>query len=124
MIIMMSEHKMKGSAKRLRKVLQALGVEFRHTECLKLAAQLHGFEDWYQYLERDLSKPLSPLDEQLSDHDFAARDEFRMAVLKAAGLEPVARERLDRVNPTGSWARQPTEEPVWEAFAGNDPLDT
>jgi hypothetical protein len=39
-------------------------------------------------------------------------------------VEPVARELLDRVNPTGSWARQPTEEPVWEAFAGNDPLDT
>jgi hypothetical protein len=24
--------------------------------------------------------------------------------------------------PTGSWAKQPTEEPVWEAVAGNDPL--
>jgi Glyoxalase superfamily protein len=122
MIIMMSEQRVKQMAKRLRKVLQALGVEFRHTECLKLAAQLYGFEDWYQYLHRDLSQPLSPLDEDLSDDDFTARDEFQMGVLAAAGLGQVARELLDRVNPTGSWRREATEEPVWEAVAGNDPL--
>jgi hypothetical protein len=34
----------------------------------------------------------------------------------------VARELLDRANPTGSWAKQPTDEPIWEAVAGNDPL--
>jgi hypothetical protein len=60
--------------------------------------------------------------EELSDHEFAARDDHQMGVLVAAGLAPVARETLDRCNPTGSWARTPPEEPVWKAVAGNDPL--
>jgi hypothetical protein len=36
------------------------------------------------------------------DADFAARDEFQMGVVTATRLDPVAREFLDRVNPTGS----------------------
>jgi hypothetical protein len=105
MIIMVPEHMVKGTAKRLRKVLQDLGVEFRHTESLNLAARLLGFDNWQHYLGRDLDEPLSRFDEHLSDDDFAARDEFQMMVLQAAGLGPVARELLDRVNPTGSWAK-------------------
>jgi hypothetical protein len=87
-----------------------------------LAARLCGFKDWYTYLRRDLDDPLSLLDYDLSDEDFAARDAFQMAVLQAAGLGAVARELLDRANPTGSWAQQPFEEPVRKAFAGNEPL--
>jgi hypothetical protein len=63
------------------------------------------------FIARELRKP----------GDFAARDAFQMTVLEAAGLGKVARELLDRANPTGSWARQPTEEPICEALAGNDP---
>jgi len=33
-----------------------------------------------------------------------------MGVLAAAGLAPVARELLDRANPTGSRARKPEDE--------------
>jgi hypothetical protein len=36
-------------------------------------------------------------------------------------MAPVAREVLDRVNPTGSWAKQAAEEPDREASTGNDP---
>jgi hypothetical protein len=123
MIIMMPEHKVKRTAKRLQKVLDGLGIEFRYTACLELSAQLHGFENWYQYLRRDLTAPFSPFDEQLSEAAFAVRDEFQVAVLDKAGLGPVARELLDRVNPTGSWAKNaPAKKPVWEAIAGNDPL--
>jgi hypothetical protein len=122
MIIMMSEDRMKGLTKRLRKVLRGLSVELKHTACLELAARLCGFKDWYTYLRRDLDEPLSLLDEEISEEDFAARDAFQMAVLQAAGLGAVARELLDRANPTGSWAKQPSEEPVWEAVAANDPL--
>ena len=122
MIIMMSEDRMKGLTKRLRKVLRGLSVELKHTACLELAARLCGFKDWYTYLRRDLDEPLSPLDEEISEEDFAARDEFQMTVMEAAGLGAVARELLDRANPTGSWAKQLNEEPVWKAVAGNDPL--
>jgi hypothetical protein len=45
-----------------------------------------------------------------------------MAVLQAAGLGAVARELLDRANPTGSWAQRSAEEPVFESVGGNDPL--
>ena len=69
-----------------------LGVELKHSACLQLAAQLCGFKDWYSYLRHDLEQPLSPLDEELSEEDFAARDEFQMKVLEAAGLGAVARE--------------------------------
>jgi hypothetical protein len=122
MIIIMNENRMKGMTKRLRKVLREFGVDLKHTACLDLAARLCGFVDWHHYLRHDRDEPLSLLDEELSDDDFAARDEFQIAVLEAAGLRAVARELLDRANPTGSWAKQPTEEPVWEALAGNDPL--
>jgi glutathione S-transferase len=86
-----------------------LGIDSKHTECLKLAGRLLGFNDWYDFIRRNLDAPLSALDEQLSDAEFAARDEFQMAVLAAAGLGPVARELLDRANPTGSWSRTPAE---------------
>jgi Glyoxalase superfamily protein len=122
MMIMMSEQRMKQMAKRLRKVLRGLGVELKHSACIELAARLCGFKDWYTYLRRDLDEPLSLLDEEISEEDFAARDAFQMAVLQAAGLGAIARELLDRANSTGSWAKQPSEEPVWEAVAANDPL--
>jgi hypothetical protein len=121
MIIMMSEKRVKGLAKRLRKVLRALGVEFKHYACVELAARLCGFRDWRHFLSRDLEAPLSLLDEDLSEEDFAARDAFQMGVLDAGGLGAVARELLDRANPTGSWSRLSAEEPVWETVAGNDP---
>ncbi|WLA64925.1 glyoxalase superfamily protein [Bradyrhizobium diazoefficiens] len=120
MIIMKTEDRMKGMAKRLRKVLRELGVELKHIACLDLAARLCGFEDWQHYVRHDLEQPLSPLDEQLAEADFAARDEFQMKVLEAAGLGAVARELLDRANPTGSWAKQSKEEPVFEVIDGND----
>lgn len=45
-----------------------------------------------------------------------------MGVLQVAGLGPVAREFLDRVNPTGLWAKkEPAEEPDGEADTGNNP---
>jgi hypothetical protein len=110
MIIYMSEKRTKDAAKRLRKVLRELGVDLIYTQCLNLAVRLLGFDDYRDFLARDLDAPLSALDEQLSDDGFAARDQFQMGVLAAAGLGPVARELLDRANPTGSWARKPEEE--------------
>jgi hypothetical protein len=123
MIIYMSAKRARDMAKRLRKVLCELGIDLKHTECLKVAARLLGFNDWYHFLRHELDAPLSPLDERLSDADFVARDEMQMSVLAAAGLGEVARELLDRANPTGSWARTPLEEPVWETVAGNTRSD-
>jgi|GEM_PF-5681281 len=122
MIIMMSEKRVKGLAKRLRKVLRDLGVEFKHYACVELAARLCGFRDWRDFLSRDLEAPLSLLDDDLSEEEFAARDAFQMAVLQAAGLGAVARELLDRANPTGSWAAHAAQEPFGEALTGNDPV--
>ena len=122
MIIIMTEDRMKGITKRLRRVSRGLGVDLRHSACLELAARLCGFKDWYAYLNRDLDAPLSLLDEDLSEEEFAARDSFQMRVLEASGLGKVAAELLDRANPTGSWARQAAGEPIWEPLAGNDPL--
>ncbi|MCK1737499.1 hypothetical protein IVA79_26825 [Bradyrhizobium sp. 138] len=117
---MMSEKRVKRCAKRMQKILDMIGIDLRYTACLELAAQLHGFDDWHHFLERDLDAPLSLLDEDLAEADFAARDAFQMAVLQAAGLGEVARELLDRANPTGSWALQTvtTASPV--AIGGND----
>jgi hypothetical protein len=109
-------------AKRLRKVLRGLGIELKHFACLELAARLCGFDDWRHYLDRDLDEPLSLLNDELSEEDFSARDAFQMGVLEAEGLGAVARELLDRANPTGSLSRQSAEEPVWEVVGGNDPL--
>jgi hypothetical protein len=106
MIIMTPPHRVKGTAKRLRTILQERGIDIRHVECLDLAARLYGFDNWRHYLDRDLDELLSPLDENLSEGDFAARDEFQMNVMATAGLGPIARELLDRANPTGSWAKK------------------
>lgn len=113
MIIIMTEERVKGMAKRLRKVLRVLGVELKHFTCLELAARLCGWNGWEHFRQRDPDALLSLLDDDLSDQEFAARDAFQMAVLQAAGLGAVARELLDRANPTGSWAKQSIEEPVW-----------
>jgi hypothetical protein len=77
---------------------------------VRVAARLLGFNDGYHFLRHDPEAPLRPSDEELSDTDFAARDEFQMGVLTATGLQHVARELLDRANPTGSWARTPLKE--------------
>jgi hypothetical protein len=121
MIIMMSEQRMKQMTKRLRRVLSGLGVELKHSAALNLAARPCGFKDWHNYLRRDLDEPLSLLDEDLSEEDFAARDAFQITVLEAERLGAVARELLDRANPTGSWAKQTNEEPAFEPVGGNDP---
>lgn len=105
MIITMPEHRVKSTAKRTQKVLDHLGINLKYSACLELTARLYGFDDWQHYFHRDLDAPLSPLDEFLSDNDFTTRDEFQMKTLEAAGLGAVARELLDRVNPTGSWAK-------------------
>jgi hypothetical protein len=121
MIIMMSEDRMKRMTKRLRKVLRGLGVDLKHFACLELAARLCGFDGWRNYLDRDFDEPLGLLDDELSDKDFAARDAFQIGVLEAAGLGTVARELLDRTNPTGSWAKRSNEEADREDGTGNDP---
>jgi hypothetical protein len=112
MLIYMSEERTKSAAKRLRKVLRAMGIDSKHMECLNLAVRLLGFNDWYHFTHHNLDAPLGPLDEELSDAEFDARDEFQMGVLAAAGLGPVARELLDRANPTGSWSRKSLDEMV------------
>jgi hypothetical protein len=109
MRIYVQEDKAKGIAKRLRRVLRALGVETSYARCLNLAAQLLGYDHWAHFRARDPDAILSPFDEQLSDAEFLARDDFQMNVLATAGLTPIARELLDRANPTGSWARQTSE---------------
>ncbi|QAU48853.1 glyoxalase superfamily protein [Bradyrhizobium guangzhouense] len=109
-IIMMPEHRVKRTAKRLRKVLRDLGVELWYKQCLEIAARLCGFDDWDHFRARDVNAPLSPFDDYLSEEDFAIRDTFQMGVLETAGLGSIAREVLDRVNPTGSWAPVPAEE--------------
>lgn len=106
MIVMMHEGRMKGVAKRLRAVSREFGVELKHTKCIDLAARLAGFAHWNAYLERDRNVPLGPLDHLLSEEEFAARDAFQLSVLEGAGLGSLAREILDRVNPTGSWSKQ------------------
>jgi transposase len=117
MIIMMPEHRVKRTAKRLRQILRELGIDFKHLVCLELAVRMCGFDDWRHYLARDLDEPLSPFDEYLSDSEFAARDEFQVSVLETAGPGPVARKLLNRVNPTGSWSG--TVEPLLTELLGD-----
>jgi hypothetical protein len=69
---------------------------------LELSARLLGFKSWDSYWhQRDL--PLSPLDEDLTDEEFLARDALQLKALEAEGFGEVARELLDRCDPTGSW---------------------
>jgi len=118
MIIMMPENKVKGAAKRLRKILLESGIELKHVPCLELSAKLFGFNNWQHYLGRDRSEPFSPFDHQLSESEFAERDAFQMSVLKMAGFGAVARELLDRVNPSGSWAKTMPDGQVAPSFPG------
>jgi hypothetical protein len=108
MIINMNDPRAKGEARKMRKILRGLDLEFSHIECLELTVRLLGFENWQRYCHRG-SAPLSPFDENLTEAEFVARDEFQMNVLPAAGLGSAARELLDRVNPTGSWCRKRVE---------------
>lgn len=104
MIINMTDRRMTEAAKRMKKLLRDMGYATMHTKCLELAARMCGFENWRAYCIREFA-PLSLLDEQLSEEEFLARDAFQMKVLEEAGFGAVARELLDRVNPTGSWAK-------------------
>jgi hypothetical protein len=104
MIIHMPDRRMSEAAKRMKKILRDMGYEIKHTKCLDLCARLCGFGSWQRYCIREFA-PLSLLDGQLSEEEFLARDAFQMKVLKDAGFGAVARELLDRVNPTGSWAK-------------------
>jgi hypothetical protein len=79
--------------------------------------QASGFKDWYDFTRRNLDAPLGLLDEQLSDAEFVARDEFQMGVLAATGPGPVARELLDRANPTGAWSKKPANAEAWPSPA-------
>jgi hypothetical protein len=106
MRLYVTENRAKGMAKRLRKVLCELGVEYTHTQCLNLAVRLMGYDHWNDFLARDLNADHSLFDGQLSDAEFLARDDFQMNALASAGLAPIARELLDRANPTGSWTKQ------------------
>jgi len=112
MIINMSENRAKRAAKRMRKILSELGVDLYYLECLNLMVRLLGFENYSHFCKRDLDAPLSPLDDEISDAEFVARDEFQMAVLAAAGLGAIARELLDRGNPTGAWGSKAAENMV------------
>jgi hypothetical protein len=109
MMIYMSEFRVKSSAKRMRKFMRELGSDSTYMECLNLSAQLVGYDDWEHFRRRDLGVALSPFDDLLPDEEFAARAEFQMGVLAAAGLASIAREMLDRVNPTGFRNTPPTE---------------
>jgi hypothetical protein len=104
MIVMMPESRVKSVAKRLRKVLTAKGIDIKHVRCLDIAARLNGFDDWKHYCGRDRSEPLAAFDHKLSEDDFSARDAFQIGVLEAEGLGALARDVLDRVDPTGIWS--------------------
>ena len=124
MIIYMPEYRVKGTARRLRKLMQELEVDAMYTECLHLSAQLLGFDSWEHYRERDLLAPLSPLDERLSEEEFSARDEFQMNILVSAGLGSIARELLDRANPTGYWSKKPPESAHGQGMRLDEPYST
>lgn len=108
MIVNMNDSRVKGAARRMRKILRGLDFEFSHMACLEITVRLLGFENWHRYCHRKPA-PLSPFDENLTEAEFVARDEFQMKALAAAGLGSIARELLDRVNPTGSWCKKPGE---------------
>jgi hypothetical protein len=112
MIIYMSANRVKRSARRMQAILSEHGADLKYVPCLNLVVRLLGFDNYTHYCKRDLDAPLSLLDEQLSDADFAARDEMQMGVLAAAGLGQVARELLDRGNPTGAWGSRAAENMV------------
>lgn len=106
MIIMMPPHKVRGAAKRLRRLLRERGIKVGRVASLDIAARLCGFDRWEHYLVRDIRQPLSPFDHDLAEWALAERRAFQLAVIGAAGLERFAREILEQVNPTASWKRE------------------
>lgn len=105
MIINMPASRVKRTAKRLRIILFAHGIKLTQGRGRDLAARLYGFDGWRHFLESDRRKPNSSFDEDLSETAFFERDAFQMNVLETSGLGAIARELLDRVDPTGSWAK-------------------
>jgi hypothetical protein len=108
MPIYMSEKRVKRLARRIQKILSELGVDMKYVPCLNLAVRLLGFDNYFNFLD-NLGPLFSPLDDEISDTEFAARDDFQMGVLAAAGLGAVARELLDSLNPTGAWGSEAAE---------------
>jgi hypothetical protein len=111
MSINMSQTRVKDSSKRLKKLLHDMGFELTCMDCLELSARLLGFKGWDSYW-RQHDTSLSPLDQDLTEEEFRARDQLQMGVLEAEGFGEVARELLDRCDPTGSWRCALPEE--WE----------
>jgi hypothetical protein len=112
MIMYVSEKRVKRSARRMQAILSELGTDLKYVPCLNLAVRLLGFDNYTHFCKRDPDAPLSLLDHEISDGDFVARDNFQMAVLADAGLGHVARELLDRANPTGTWGSKAEENMV------------
>jgi hypothetical protein len=56
-------------------------------------------------LEGNFLRPLGGTTDQMKTAA-RARDEFQMGVLAATRLGRVARELLDRANPTGAWSKK------------------
>lgn len=94
------------SSKRLKKLLHDMGIEQTGAACLELSARLLGFNSWESYSHQH-DVPLSPLDEDLTDEEFLARDALQLKVLEA--------QLLDRCDPIGSW-RDPLREEWDDGF--------
>jgi hypothetical protein len=102
MSINMSQTQVKDSGKRLKKLLHDMGFELTCMDCLELSARLLGFKSWDSYWNQH-HMSLSPLDQDLTEEEFLARDQLQMGILEAEGFGEVARQLLDRCDPTGSW---------------------
>lgn len=114
MAINMSPTRVIDSSKRLKKLLHDMRIEQTGAECLELSVRLLGFNYWESYSHQH-DVPLSPLDENLTDEEFFARDALQLKVLEAEGFGELARQLLDRCDPTGSW-RDPLPEEWDDGF--------
>lgn len=82
MAIKMPPTRVIDSSKRLKKLLHDMGIEQTGAECLELSVRLLGFNYWESYSHQH-DVPLSPLDENLTDEEFFARDALQLKVLEA-----------------------------------------
>jgi hypothetical protein len=93
----------KNVAKSLKRFLDAAGVPIKLSKSQALVAALYGYRNWY-HLEKsiDPSRPVGPLDSELTPTEKAVRQLSQLAVLASNGIpNGVGQLLLYKISPTG-----------------------
>lgn len=100
---LISTKRPKTVAKKLKKAASAIGIELKLSRAQHAVARMYGYANWLDLHSSVGGRPLSPLDDELTDDELMARQAYQsnaLAVELDINLE-VATALVDAVPPTG-----------------------